>query len=194
MMNNRVRITEEKLLSDNWYLLKKYTFEYMGNNGQWSTQIREAYDRGNGVVILLYNPARRTVILTRQFRLPVYVNDHPDGMLIEAPAGLLDENDPAAGIIRETEEETGYRIHSVRKVMEIYMSPGSDTEKIYFFVAEYNSHYRVSEGGGIAEETEDIEVLELPFNSALQMIESGEIADGKTIILLQYAALHGLLD
>ena len=194
MMNNRVRITEEQLLSDNWYILKKYTFEYPGNNGQWTTQIREAYDRGNGVVILLYNREKRTIILTRQFRLPVYVNDHPDGMLIEAPAGLLDENDPTAGVVRETEEETGYRIHNVRKVMEIYMSPGSVTEKIYFFVAEYNAQNRVSDGGGIADETEDIEVLELPFNSALQMMESGEIADGKTVILLQYAALHGLLD
>jgi nudix-type nucleoside diphosphatase (YffH/AdpP family) len=130
--------------------------------------------------------------LTRQFRLPILVNDHPDGMLIEAPAGLLDESDPAAGVIRETEEETGYEVHNVRKIMEVYMSPGSVTEKLYFFVAEYSGADRVSDGGG-ADEQEDIEVLEIPFFEAMRMIESGDIADGKTIILLQYAALHGLL-
>ena len=191
-MNERVRITDEKLLSDSWYILKKYTFDYQLRDGSWKSHQREAYDRGNGVVMLLYNRTRGTVILTRQFRLPIYVNDHPDGMLIEAPAGLLDENDPTAGVIRETEEETGYEVHNVRKIYEIYMSPGSVTEKLYFFVAEYSGADRVSAGGG-ADEQEDIEVLELPFRDAMQMIESGDIADGKTIILLQYAALHQLL-
>jgi nudix-type nucleoside diphosphatase (YffH/AdpP family) len=191
-MNERVRITDEKSLSDSWYILKKYTFDYQLQNGSWETHEREAYDRGNGVVMLLYNLTKKTVILTRQFRLPILVNDHPDGMLIEAPAGLLDESDPAAGVIRETEEETGYEVHNVRKIMEVYMSPGSVTEKLYFFVAEYSARDRVSDGGG-ADEQEDIEVLELPFFEAMRMIESGDIADGKTIILLQYAALHRLL-
>ena len=191
-MNERVRITGEKLLSDSWYILKKYTFDYQLRDGSWKSHQREAYDRGNGVVMLLYNRAKKTVILTEQFRLPIYVNDHPSGMLIEAPAGLLDENDPAAGVIRETEEETGYEVTNVRKIYEIYMSPGSVTEKLYFFVAEYSARDRVSEGGG-SDEQEDIEVLELPFADCMRMIESGEIADGKTIILLQYAALHGLL-
>ena len=190
-MNERVRIKDEKLLSDNWYILKKYTYDYQLSDGTWATHEREAYDRGNGVVILLYNRQKKTVIMTRQFRLPILVNDHPDGMLIEAPAGLLDESDPAAGIIRETEEETGYEVRHARKIYEIYMSPGSVTEKLYFFVAEYSARDRVSDGGG-ADEQEDIEVLELPFFDALLMMESGEIADGKTVILLQYAALHGL--
>jgi nudix-type nucleoside diphosphatase (YffH/AdpP family) len=191
-MNERVRITDEQLLSDSWYILKKYTFDYQLPDGTWTSHQREAYDRGNGVVMLLYNRTKKTVILTRQFRLPILVNDHPDGMLIEAPAGLLDESDPAAGVIRETEEETGYEVHNVRKIMEVYMSPGSVTEKLYFFVAEYSGADRVSDGGG-ADEQEDIEVLEIPFFEAMRMIESGDIADGKTIILLQYAALHGLL-
>jgi nudix-type nucleoside diphosphatase (YffH/AdpP family) len=191
-MNERVRITDEQLLSDSWYILKKYTFDYRLPDGTWTSHQREAYDRGNGVVMLLYNRTKKTVILTRQFRLPILVNDHPDGMLIEAPAGLLDESDPAAGVIRETEEETGYEVHNVRKIMEVYMSPGSVTERLYFFVAEYSARDRVSDGGG-ADEQEDIEVLELPFFEAMRMIESGDIADGKTIILLQYAALHRLL-
>ena len=191
-MNERVRITDEQLLSDSWYILKKYTFDYQLRDGSWKSHQREAYDRGNGVVMLLYNRARGTVILTRQFRLPIYVNDHPDGMLIEAPAGLLDENNPTAEVIRETEEETGYEVHNVRKVYEIYMSPGSVTEKLYFFVAEYRGEDRVHDGGG-SDEQEDIEVLEIPFTKAMQMIESGEIADGKTIILLQYAALNNVL-
>ena len=193
-MNERVRITDEKLLSDNWFILKKYTFAYQMPDGSWEEHQREAYDRGNGATILLYNRARGTVILTRQFRLPIYVNEHPDGMLIETPAGLLDEADPAAAIMRETEEETGYKVSNARKVMEIYMSPGSVTEKLYFFVAEYESGDRISDGGGADDEEEDIEVLELAFTGAMDMVASGGIADGKTIILLQYAALHGLLD
>ena len=160
----RVQITEEKLLSDNWYVLKRYTFNYLGKNGQWTTQQREAYDRGNGATILLHNPQTDTVILTRQFRLPTFVNGNPTGMLIEACAGLLDDDDPETAILRETEEETGYRIQSVQKVMEAYMSPGSVTEKLFFYLAEYSADTERNTGGGIDEE--EIEILELPVSQA----------------------------
>lgn len=191
----RVQITEEKLLSDNWYVLKRYTFNYLGRNGQWTTQQREAYDRGNGATILLHNPATDTVILTRQFRLPTFVNGNNmagpmAGMLIEACAGLLDNDDPETAIIRETEEETGYRIRAVQKVMEAYMSPGSVTEKLFFYLAEYTADTERQAGGGIDEE--DIEILELPLQQALAMMATGEIMDGKTIMLLQYLRLNQL--
>lgn len=191
-MSNRVRNVTPEILSDNWYVLRKFTYEYQHSNGSWSRQTREAYDRGNGVVILLYNRERRSVVLTRQFRLPAYVNQH-DGMLIEACAGLLDEDDPEAAIIRETEEETGYRLERVTKVFEAFMSPGSVTERLYFYVAEYDADSKVSSSGGLADEGEDIEVLELDFDAAMGMIDSGEIMDGKTIMLLQYAKIHQLL-
>ena len=192
-MSERIRIVDIQTLSDNWYILKKTTFEYQRKDGTWSTQTRETYDRGNGVAILLYNRERHTVVLTRQFRFPAYVNQH-DGMLIEACAGLLDEDNPEEAIKRETEEETGFRVHHVTKVFEAFMSPGSVTERLYFFVAEYSSDSKVADSGGIEEEGEDIEVLELDFDQAMHMIETGEIMDGKTIMLLQYARLHHLLD
>lgn len=192
-MNPNVQIIEEKLLSDNWYVLKKITFDYQNKSGEWQRQSREAYDRGNGAVILLYHPQNKTVILTRQFRMPTYVNGNETGMLIEACAGLLDKDNAEDCIRRETEEETGYRVSSVRKVFEAYMSPGSVTEILYFFVAEYEATMKVNEGGGAENEQENIEVLELPFEQALAMIKTGEIKDGKTIMLLQYAKLEGLI-
>lgn len=191
-MSDRVKITNTEVLSDNWYTLRKYTFEYQQGDGRWTTQNREAYDRGNGATILLYNPSARTVILTRQFRLPTYVNGNPTGMMIEACAGLLDQDNPEECIRRETEEETGYQITDVRKVFEAYMSPGSVTEILHFFVAAYSSEMKVHEGGGV-DEGEDIEVLELSFDQALQMISEGKIRDAKTIMLLQYAKLNALL-
>lgn len=190
----RVRIQKVEVLSDDWYILKKTTFDYLRADGTWQTQSRETYDRGNGAAILLYNPQKKTVVLTRQFRYPAFVNGLADGMLIEACAGLLEKDDPVTAIKREAEEETGYHLDNVRKIFEVYMSPGSVTEKLYFFVAEYQEASKKSEGGGEVGDGEDIEVLELGFDVALQMIESGEIADGKTIMLLQYAKLHGLLD
>ncbi|MCG1056014.1 GDP-mannose pyrophosphatase NudK [Mycetohabitans sp. B5] len=190
---DRVRIKKVEVLSDNWYVLRKTTFDYQRRDGVWQSQSRETYDRGNGATILLYNRAKRTVILTRQFRFPAFVNKH-DGMLIETCAGLLDSDEPLACIQRETEEETGYRIEHVRKVFEAFMSPGSVTERLYFFVGEYFDKDRVGNGGGVKSDGEDIEVLELSLNRALAMIDSGEIADGKTIMLLQYAQLYQLID
>lgn len=186
-----VKILEKKLLSDNWYKLFRYTFEIKTKKGNIHVQQREAYDRGNGAVILLYNKEKGTVILTRQFRLPTFVNGNADGMLIEACAGLLDQDNPEDCIRRETEEETGYRITDVRKIFESYMSPGSVTEILYFFIASYSSEQKVNEGGGV-DEDENIDVLELKFQEALKMIERGEIRDGKTIMLLQYAQIHNL--
>ncbi|MEH6413994.1 GDP-mannose pyrophosphatase NudK [Pseudomonas sp. CGJS7] len=191
-MTERIRIKEERLLSDNWYILKTTTFEYLRADGQWETTSRETYDRGNGATILLYNRQRRTVVLTRQFRYPTYVNGNADGMLIEACAGLLDDDDPQTCIRRETEEETGYAVDNVRKVFEAYMSPGSVTEKLFFFVGEYSDKDRIGDGGGV--DSEDIEVLELPFDQALRMVDCGDIRDGKTIMLLQFARTSGLLD
>ena len=187
-MNTHVEVLNTEVLSDNWYVLRKVTFRLRKRDGSWETQSREAYDRGNGATILLYDRTRRTVVLTRQFRLPTYVNGNASGMLIEACAGLLDNDDPETAIAREAFEETGYEIRSPRKVMQAYMSPGSVTEILYFFVAEYSRAQRVTEGGGVEEE--DIEVLELSFDEALRGIASGEIRDGKTIMLLQYAALN----
>jgi nudix-type nucleoside diphosphatase (YffH/AdpP family) len=189
---SRVRVVEERLLSDDWYVLKKTTFEYRCRDGRWERQSRETYDRGNGAVLLLFNVDRSTVVLIRQFRFPAFVNGCIDGLLVEACAGLLDGEDPHTCIRREVEEETGFRIRSPRKILEAYMSPGSVTEKLHFFVAEYELQDRVSAGGGDAAEGEDIEVLELTLASALQMIGTGAIQDGKTIMLLQYAALVGL--
>jgi nudix-type nucleoside diphosphatase (YffH/AdpP family) len=185
----RVRIVDVQVLSDDWYVLKKTTFDYLRRDNVWQRQSRETYDRGNGAVVLLYNLGLGTVVLTRQFRLPVFVNGH-EGMLIEAPAGLLDASSPEERIRLEAEEETGYRIHTVQPIFDAYMSPGSVTEKLHFFVAEYDAMSKVHSGGGVEAEGEDIEVLELPFAQALEAIASGEIKDGKTIMLLQYAALH----
>jgi GDP-mannose pyrophosphatase NudK len=193
VMNQKVNIVSEEILSDNWYTLRKFTFDYQLANGQWERQSREAYDRGNGATILLYNKEQQTVILTQQFRLPTYVNGNTTGMLIEACAGLLDRDNAEDCIKRETEEETGYKIKSVKKIFEAYMSPGSVTEILYFFVAEYSAEMKVSEGGGHEEEQENIEVIEIPFTKALRMVDSGEIKDAKTIMLLQYAQINKLV-
>lgn len=187
------KITNTEILSDNWYVLRKITYEYLQKDGTLQTQSREAYDRGNGATILLYNKESQTVILTRQFRIPTYVNGNADGMMIEACAGLLEQDDPEDCIRRETEEETGYQIKDVQKVFEAYMSPGSVTEILYFFIAEYSKEMKVSDGGGLEEEAENIEVLEYPFTQALQMIRTGEIKDAKTIMLLQHLKLEGIL-
>ncbi len=194
MSNENIQIISKEILSDNWYTLNKITFEYRTKDGGIEVQNREAYDRGNGATILLYNKEQQTVILTRQFRLPTYINGNDDGMLIETCAGLLDKDNPETAIKRETEEETGYQIREVKKVFEAYMSPGSVTEILYFFVAEYTKDMKVSAGGGHHEEQENIEVLETSFNEALNMISTGEIKDGKTIMLLQYAQINHLLD
>jgi len=192
-MNPKVRLINEQVLSDNWYVLKKITFETQNQDGSWTTQSREAYDRGNGAAILLYNRAKGTVILTRQFRMPTYVNGNESGMLIEVCAGLLDEESPETAVIRETEEETGYRVSQVHKVFEAYMSPGSVTEILHLYIAEYSDDMRAGDGGGLAHEQENIEVLEMPFGEALDMMASGDIRDAKTIMLLQYAEAKGLI-
>ena len=191
-MNERVKNLSTEILSNNWYTLKKITYDFL-SNGEWKTLNREAYDRGNGAAILLYNRELKTVILTRQFRLPTYINGNADGMLIEACAGLLDKDNAEDCIKRETEEETGYKITHVQKIFEAYMSPGSVTEILYFFIAEYSKDMKVNEGGGLEHEQENIEVLELKFNDAMKMIETGEVRDGKTIMLLQHLKLHDIL-
>ena len=191
-IQERIRLKEVKVLSDDWYVLRKNTFDFLRKDGTWQTQSRETYDRGNGATILLYNVKQQTVILTRQFRYPAYVNGHHD-LLIEAPAGLLDEADPEACICREVKEETGYHIEKAHKIFEAFSSPGSVTEKLYYFVAEYDPASKASAGGGLEEEGEEIEVLEVPFIEALNMIETGKIVDAKTILLLQYARVHQLL-
>ena len=190
-MEDRVRVREVRVLSDDWYLLKKTTLDYRRRDGSWQTFTRETYDRGNGAAILLYDPQRRTVLLTRQFRFPAYVNGHPQP-LIEVPAGLLDELSPEEAIRREAEEEAGCRIGEARRLFEAFMSPGSVTERLVFFMAEYSAADRIAEGGGLIAEGEDIEVLELPLEEALAMVGRGEIMDAKTIMLLQYAKLAGL--
>ena len=193
MTNPKIKIIKSEILSDNWYTLRKITYDYQKKDGTWETQYREAYDRGNGATILLYNKLNQTVILTRQLRIPTYLNGNETGMMIEACAGLLDTENAEDCIKRETEEETGYQINEVRKIFEVYMSPGSVTEIIHFFVGEYAKEMKVNEGGGLDEEQENIEVLEIPFEKALQMITTGEIKDAKTIMLLQYAKIHNLV-
>ena len=192
-MNENVTILKTEILSSNWYTLKKVTYAYIQKDGGKQVQTREAYDRGNGAAILLYNKEQQTVILTKQFRLPTYINGNKNGMLIEACAGLLDKDNPEDCIRRETEEETGYKIKDIKKVFEAYMSPGSVTEMLYFFIAAYTSSMKINEGGGLEHEQENIEVLELKFDHAFNMIETGEIKDGKTIMLLQYIKLHNIL-
>ena len=192
-MNEKVKLLKTEILSNNWYTLKKVTYEYLKKDGSWQTQSREAYDRGNGATILLYNKQNKTVILTRQFRMPTFINGNPTGMLIEACAGLLDKDNPEDCIRRETEEETGYKISEAKKIFEAYMSPGSVTEVLYFFIASYSKSMKVNEGGGIEHEQEDIEVLEIDFDKAAQMMDDGEIKDAKTIMLLQYAKLKNCL-
>ncbi|HMG10459.1 MAG TPA: GDP-mannose pyrophosphatase NudK [Mucilaginibacter sp.] len=190
---NEIKILKKEVLSDNWYTLNKITFEATKQDGSVLQLSREAYDRGNGATILLYNADNKTVILTRQFRMPTYINGNESGLLIECCAGLLDKNNAEDCIRRETEEETGYQITNVKKVFEAYMSPGSVTEILHFFIAEYTNDMKVGDGGGLEEENENIEVLELPFTGALQMIRTGEIRDAKTIMLLQYAQINNLI-
>lgn len=190
-MNERVKILKTEILSDNWYTLRKITYDFQRKDGQWVTQNREAYDRGNGSTILLYNKEKKTVILTKQFRLPTFINGNDSGMLIETCAGLLDKDNAEDCIRRETEEETGYKISSVKKIFEAYMSPGSVTEVLFFFIAEYSKNMKVNAGGGV-DIHEDIEVLELNFEDVYKQIQTGEIKDGKTIMLLQYAKLNNL--
>jgi GDP-mannose pyrophosphatase NudK len=193
-MSERIIVKEIKILSDNWYILRKATFDFLRKDGTWQTQERECYDRGNGAAILLYNKVQKTVILIRQFRMPTFLNGNTDGLLIEVPAGLMDALNPEECIRKEVEEETGYQITHVKKVFEAYMSPGAVTEILHFFVAEYESHHKVNDGGGLEHEQEEIEVIEMPFDDAIKMIETGEIRDGKTIMLLQYGAMHNLLN
>ena len=188
----RIRLHDSQTLSDDWYVLKKYTFDFLRRDGNWQRQTREAYDRGNGATVLLYNRAKRSVILVRQFRLPAFLNDH-DGFLLEAAAGLLDNLDPETRIKAEAEEETGYRLDKVQKVFEAFMSPGSVTEKLHFFIAEYDASQFASTGGGIEEEGEDVETVELGFDDAFTAIKQGKVVDAKTIMLLQYLALEGIM-
>ena len=187
--NPRVRLREVEVLSDAWYTLRRVTFDIQGRDGTWTTQHREAYDRGNGATILLRDSTRDTVLLTRQFRLPAYLNGHPDGKLLEAPAGLLDADDASAetAIRREAEEETGYRVQDVTRIGEYFMSPGSVTERVAFFTGSYRAGERVSEGGGVASEGEDIEIVEVTLAEAIAMVERGEIVDAKTVLLLRLA-------
>ncbi|MBK1881519.1 NUDIX domain-containing protein [Luteolibacter pohnpeiensis] len=185
-----IRIREVKVLANDWAVLKKTTFDHQRADGRWQTVSRETYDRGNGVTILLVNRSARTVLLTRQFRFPAYVNGVPDGMLIESCAGVLEQVDPVEAIRQEVSEETGYRVEAPRKLFELFMSPGSVTEKVTFFIADYDSSQKAERGGGLEHEGEDIETLELGFEEAWAMVDDGRIIDGKTVILLQHLKIH----
>ncbi|MEU5275829.1 NUDIX domain-containing protein [Streptomyces asoensis] len=189
--NDRVRVVDVEVLACDWSVLRRTTFDYRHGDGHWSREQRETYDRGDGATILLYDPDRRTVLLTRQFRLPAYVNGHPDGMLLETAAGLLDGDDPREAIRREAAEETGRTVHEVEHVYDVYMSPGSVTERLSFFAAPYDGSVPGADTAGVAAEGEDIAVVELPFTEALDLVRTGAVADAKTIMLLQWAALDG---
>jgi nudix-type nucleoside diphosphatase (YffH/AdpP family) len=189
--NPRVRVRDVELLAAGWHVLRRTTFDYLDDDGTWATHQRETYDRGNGATVLLYDAAARTVLLTRQFRFPVYVNDHPDGMLIETAAGLLDDDDPETAMRREAEEETGVRVGEVTHVFDVYMSPGSVTERLHFYAAPYDAASRTGDRGGLAHEGEEIEIVEIDVDEARSMIGDGRIQDAKTIMLLQWALLDG---
>jgi len=193
-MNPRVKNIKTILLSDNWYTLNNINFDYQLESGDWVNQSRESYDRGNGATILLYNKEKQTIILIEQFRMPTYLNGNDNGMIIETCGGLLDGDDPITCIIKETEEEVGYKIQNVKKVFESYMSPGAVTEIIHFFIAEYTDAMKVSDGGGLDAEHEEIDILELDFKKALEMINTGVIKDAKTIMLLQYAQINNIIE
>ena len=193
MSNPKVKIKNTKNLSNDWYKLDKVTFDFQTKDGNWQEQIRESYDRGDGACILLYNSNEQKVVLTKQFRLPSYLNGNNDGMMIEVCAGLLDEQDPVTCIKNEAEEETGYKITEPKQVFVLYSTPGAVTEKIHYFIAEYSNDMKISDGGGLEEETEEIEVLEIDFSKAIEMVATGEICDAKTVILLQYAQVNKLL-
>lgn len=188
--NPDVVVRDVEVTSDGWHVLRRTTFDYRRADGTWTTQQRETYDRGNGATILLYDLATETVLLTRQLRYPAYVNDHPDGMLVEAAAGLLDDDAPDVAIRREAAEELGVEVGELSHVFDLYMSPGSVTERVHFYVAPFTADTRTGPGGGVVDEGEDIEVLALPFARAVEMIGTGEIVDGKTVILLQWAQLN----
>ena len=192
MPNDNVRNINVQLLSDNWYTLNKITFDYLNDRGVWETQHRESYDRGNGAAILLYNTTKKTVILTKQFRMPTYVNGNDDGMMIEVCAGVLDGDEPEKCAIKETEEESGYKVTKIEKVMETYMSPGAVTEILHLFIAEYTDEMKVNEGGGLDDEHENIEVIEMLFSEAVEMVKNKGVVDAKTILLLQYAQINQL--
>ena len=189
--NPDVVVREVELLAAAWHVLRRTTYDYRRADGTWTREQRETYDRGNGATILLYDTTRRTVLLARQFRYPVYVNGHPDGMLLETAAGLLDDDDPETAIRREAEEELGVTVGELTHVFDVYMSPGSVTERLHFYAAPYTPAARTTGGGGLADDGEDIAVLELSFDDALAMIDDGRIADAKTVMLLQWAALSG---
>jgi nudix-type nucleoside diphosphatase (YffH/AdpP family) len=191
--NKRVKIKEIKVLSNDWYELNKITFDYLRNDGIWQTQSRESYERGSGATVFMYNKSTQNIILIRQFRMPTLMNGNESGLLIETCAGLLDEDDPETCIKKEIEEETGYRLDKVTKIFEAFMTPGAVTEKLYYFIAEYTDDMKVNAGGGLDEEQEDIEVLEMPFTEAVKLLNNGEIKDAKTIMLLQYAIIHKLV-
>ena len=193
MNNPKIKITKSELLSDNWYILKKITYEYQSQNNEVQTHVREIYDRGDGATILLYNKSNKSVILTRQLRMPTYLNENKSGMMIETCAGMLDKDHPEDCIKREVTEETGYEIDNVKKIFEAYTSPGAVTEILHFFIGEYSADMKVNEGGGLDSEQENIEVLEYLFEDAYNMIANGEIKDAKTIMLLQYAKIHNLV-
>lgn len=193
-MSDRLKNIKTELLSNQYYILNKISFDYKTNDGTWVNQVRECYDRGDGAGILLYNKAKKTVILTRQFRMPTFMNGNKNGFLVEICAGLLDKDQPEACIIRETEEEVGYRLKSLKKVYEAFSSPGVMTEKMHFFIGEYTDDMKVSIGGGLKSEQEDIEVLEILFKHAIKMLNNGEIQDTRTIVLLQFAQIHKLID
>jgi nudix-type nucleoside diphosphatase (YffH/AdpP family) len=188
--NPDVRIRDVEVTSDGWHVLRRTTFEYRGRDGRWTTQSRETYDRGNGATILLYDPEARTVLLTRQFRLPAYVNGHSDGLLLETAAGLLDDDSPEDAIRREAAEELGVTVGELRHLFDLYMSPGSVTERVHFFAAAFSSADLTGAGGGVAEEGEEIEAVTVRYDEAIAMIDDGRIVDGKTVILLQWAALN----
>lgn len=192
-LDDNIRIKKTAVLSNNWALLNEITFDYKRKDGNWDTLTRESYDTGDGATVLLYNPATKKIILTRQFRLPTYLNGNRGGFLTEACAGLLDQKSPKECVIEEAEEETGYRIKNPQKIFEAYMSPGSVTELMHFFIAEYSAGMKVAEGGGLQEEQEDIEVIEVDFEEAWKMVMAGELKDAKTIMLLQQLKLQELI-
>lgn len=193
MSVSRIKISSKKKLCETWFKVERVNFDYKLDDGTWQNQTRDIHDHGNGAGILLYNKDRKTIILTQQLRIATYLNGNNDGLIIEVPAGLLDTDDPETCVIREVEEETGYRINSAKKVYELYMTPGSVTELLHLFIGEYNESMKVSEGGGLDEEHENIEVLEVKFSEAIKMMESGKIKDAKTVMLLQYAMINNII-
>lgn len=193
-MAQEIRINKVEILANNRHPLKKITFDKPDKNGNWKTQVREFYDRGNAATILLYNTEKATIILTRQFRIPTYVNGNPTGLLIEVCAGMLEKDSPEECVKRESIEETGYHVKNLKKIFELYMSAGGLTELLFFFTGTYSEEDRVSKGGGLANENEEIEVMEISFEKAYEMIANGEIKDAKTVILLQYAKIQRLFN